>query len=266
MPLDLGSIRTVLFDMDGVLYRGAQPLPGVNEMLAFLEAHGIAYASITNNASLTQQQFAAKVQKMGLKLAAERIMTSSIATNVYLRSVAPRGTTVYAIGMDGLSEPLFGDGYFVLDEKNPAYVVVGVDFEVTYAKLRAACLAIRAGANFIGTNPDKTFPAEDGIVPGCGALLAALEAATSQKPMIIGKPEPGMFIAAMALLEAQAPTTLIIGDRYDTDILGGAKAGLRTAMVLTGVSTAAEVEHEEVKPDAIFADLPDLQRAWQAAL
>ena len=266
MPLDLGSIRTVLFDMDGVLYRGAQPLPGVNEMLAFLETHGIAYASITNNASLTQQQFAAKVQKMGLKLAADRIMTSSVATNVYLRSVASRGTAVYAIGMDGLSEPLFGDGYFVLDEKNPAYVVVGVDFEVTYAKLRAACLAIRAGASFIGTNPDKTFPAEDGIVPGCGALLAALEAATSQKPMIIGKPEPGMFIAAMALLEAQTPTTLIIGDRYDTDILGGAKAGLRTAMVLTGVSTAAEVEHEEIKPDAIFADLPELQRAWQAAL
>lgn len=266
MPLDLRAIRTVLFDMDGVLYRGAQPLPGVNELLAFLEAHGIGYASITNNASLTPQQFAAKVQQMGLKLAADRIMTSSVATNVYLRSVAPRGTSVYAIGMNGLIEPLFGDGYFTLDEQAPAYVVVGVDFEVTYAKLRAACLAIRAGAGFIGTNPDKTFPAEDGIVPGCGALLAALEAATDQKPMIIGKPEPGMFIAALALLEAQAPTTLIIGDRYDTDILGGASAGLRTAMVLTGVSSAADVEHEPIQPDAIFADLPALQRAWQAVI
>lgn len=266
MTLDLRSIRTVLFDMDGVLYRGAQPLPGVNEMLAFLEVHGIAYASITNNASLTPQQFAAKVQAMGLKLAADRIMTSSIATNVYLRSVAPRGTTVYALGMNGLIEPLFGDGYFELDEKAPSYVVVGVDFEVTYAKLRAACLAIRAGASFIGTNPDKTFPAEDGIVPGCGALLAALEAATDQKPVIIGKPQPGMFSAALALLEAQAPTTLIIGDRYDTDILGGANAGLRTAMVLTGVSTAADVEHEPVKPEAIFADLPEMLRAWQAVI
>lgn len=264
MPLDLGSIRAVLFDMDGVIYRGAQPLPGVNELLEFLGEHEIAYACITNNASRTPQQFAEKLRAMGLQIPADRIMTSSVATNVYLRSIAPRGTPVYAVGMDGLIQPLFGDGYFVLEEKTPSYVVVGVDFEITYAKLRAACLAIRAGASFIGTNPDKTFPAEDGIVPGCGALLAALQAATDQKPMIIGKPEPGMFIAAMALLEAQAPTTLMIGDRYDTDILGAAGAGLRTAMVLTGVSSAADVEREPIKPDAIFADLPELLRAWQA--
>ncbi|HEX6290094.1 MAG TPA: HAD-IIA family hydrolase [Herpetosiphonaceae bacterium] len=266
MPLDLRAIRAVLFDMDGVLYRGAQALPGVNELLAFLEARRLPYACITNNASRTPEQFAANVQAMGLKIAPERIITSAIATNVYLRSVAPPGTPIYAVGMDGLIQPLFGDGYFVLEEQAPSFVVVGADFEVTYAKLRAACLAIRAGATFVGTNPDKTFPAEDGIVPGCGALLAALEAATDQKPMIIGKPEPGMFIAALKLLEAQAPTTLVIGDRYDTDIVGGATAGLRTAMVLTGISTAAEAEDGLVVPDAIVADLPELLRIWRVAV
>jgi 4-nitrophenyl phosphatase len=266
MPLNLGAIRAALFDMDGVLYRGVQPLPGVNALLAFLEQQGIAYACITNNATLTPEQFAAKVQAMGLQIPASRIMTSSVATNVYLRSVAPRGTTVYAVGMGGLTQPLFGDGYFVSEERAPAFVVVGADFEVTYAKLRAACLAIRAGATFIGTNPDKTFPAEDGIVPGCGALLAALEAATDCKPTIIGKPQPGMFAAALALLEATAETTLVIGDRYDTDILGGAQAGLRTAMVLTGVSLAAEVAQEPIQPELIVAELPELHRLWQAAI
>jgi 4-nitrophenyl phosphatase len=263
MPLDLHVIRAVLFDMDGVLYRGAQALPGVNDMLEFLEARQIAYACITNNATRTPEQFAANVQAMRLNIPPDRIMTSAVATNVYVRSVAPRGTTIYPIGMAGLIEPLFGDNYFVYAEKDPAYVVVGADFEVTYAKLRAACLAIRAGATFIGTNPDTTYPAEDGIVPGCGALLAALEAATNQKPFIIGKPETGMFIAALKLLEAQAPTTLMIGDRYDTDIVGAAHAGLRTAMVLTGVSTAADVAQAAIQPDAIVADLPELLRMWQ---
>jgi len=265
MPLDLTTIRAVLFDMDGVLYRGAVPLPGVNELLQFLAQRDIAYACITNNASRTPQQVAAKIQAMGLHIPAECIMTSAVATNLHLRAAAAPGTPIYAIGMPGLQEILFGDGYFVPDEHTPKYVVVGIDFELTYAKLRVATLAIRAGAAFIGTNPDTTFPAEDGLVPGCGSILAALAAATDQQPLIIGKPEPGMFTAALDLLDAQAATTLVIGDRYDTDIVGAANAGLPTAMVLTGVSTAADVEHGPVTPDAIFADLPELLRVWRDA-
>jgi 4-nitrophenyl phosphatase len=264
--LNLKDIRAVLFDMDGVIYRGDMPLGGVNQLLAFLEQHQIVYACITNNATRTAAQFAAKVQAMGLHIPADRIITSAIATNVYLRSIAPAGTPVYAVGMDGLIEPLFSDEYFVLDEQKPQYVVVGADFEVTYAKLRRACLAIRAGATFIGTNPDKTFPAEDGIVPGCGALLAALQAATDQEPLIIGKPAPAMFETAVQLLEADSVTTLVIGDRYDTDIVGGARAHLKTAMVLTGVSTITEVEQGPVAPDMIIADLPELLRLWQEAI
>ncbi len=263
-PNPWSTVRAVLFDMDGVLYRGDQPLGGVNEMLAFLTAHNIEYACITNNATRTPAQFAAKVQAMDLHIPADRIITSSVATNVYLRSIAPEGTPVYAVGMDGLHEPLFGDGYFVLNEKTPKYVVVGADFELTYQKLRTACLAIRAGATFLGTNPDTTFPAEDGIVPGAGAILAALVAATGQQPQIIGKPAPAMFEAAMKLLFAEPATTLVVGDRYDTDIVGAAQAGLRTAMVLTGVSTAAEAAQGPISPELIVADLPELLARWQA--
>lgn len=263
--LDLSVIKGALFDMDGVLYRGAQPLPGVNELLAFLDGRGIAYACVTNNAMRTPQQVATALQAMGLHIPADRIVTSAGATNIHLRAAAPRGTHIYAVGMAGLFEPLFGDGYFVQDERSPQYVVVGADFEVTYAKLRAACLAIRAGATFIGTNPDKTFPAEDGIVPGCGALLAALVAATDQEPLIIGKPAPAMFSAAIELLGATAATTLMVGDRYDTDIVGAARAGLPTAMVLTGVSDRAEAERGPIAPDAILADLPELLHRWRNA-
>ncbi len=266
MTLDLSTIRAVLFDMDGVLYRGERPLGGANDLLVFLEMQKIPYACITNNAMRTPAQFAAKVQAFGLRVPADHIVTSSVATNIYLRSVAPRGTSIYAIGMEGLFEPLFGDGYFVFDERAPRYVVVGADFELTYAKLRTACLAIRAGATFIGTNPDRTFPSEDGIVPGCGAILAALEAATDQEPIIIGKPEAAMFEAALKLFHTDPATTLIVGDRYDTDILGGARAGLKTALVLTGVSDAAEAQRGPLMPDAIIADLGELLHAWREAV
>jgi 4-nitrophenyl phosphatase len=262
--LDFSLLKAVLFDMDGVLYRGEQPLPGVNQMLAFLEQHAIKYACITNNSGRTPQQVAAKVQGMGLAIPPDHIITSAMATNLYLRSVAPAGTKLYAVGMAGLQTELFGDGYFVPAEVEPRYVVVGVDFELTYSKLRTATLAIRGGATFIGTNPDRTYPAEDGIVPGAGSLLAAVEAATDQKPLIIGKPAPAMFETALVLLSAQANSTLMIGDRYDTDILGGARAGLRTAMVLTGVSGREEALQGPFVPDLIVNDLPALLNTWQA--
>ncbi|WP_029214542.1 HAD-IIA family hydrolase [Kallotenue papyrolyticum] len=260
----LATIRSVLFDMDGVLYRGAEPLPGVNELLAFLRQQGIAYACITNNATRTPAQIAAALQTMGIGIGAEQILTSALATNFTLRAAAPRGTPVYAIGMAGLTEPLFGDGYFIPEETTPRYVVVGLDLELTYTKLRTAALAIRRGATFIGTNPDRTLPMPEGLAPGAGSILAALEAATDRKPMIIGKPERAMFEAALALLRAEAATTLMVGDRYETDILGGAGAGLKTALVLTGVSTRDEALAAPLPPDLIVEDLPTLLRLWQA--
>ncbi|GAC1548124.1 MAG: HAD-IIA family hydrolase [Herpetosiphon sp.] len=263
MTLDLSTIRTVLFDMDGVLYRGETPLPGVNDLWHYLDSIGVAYVCVTNNATLTPEQFSAKLKRMGLQAAPDHIFSSANATARWLRDRHPAGTTIYAVGMDGLRSALFEDGYFVEQPDQPQIVVVGADFEVTYAKLRIACLAIRDGALFVGTNPDKTFPGEQGIVPGCGALLAALAAATDQAPLVIGKPEPAMFEAVLLALGADPRTTLMVGDRLDTDIAGAQRVGLPTALVLTGVSSAAEARTFVPAPDAIFADLPAMLANWQ---
>lgn len=260
--LNLATVRTLLLDMDGVLYRGKEALPGVNELLELCAQRGIEYACITNNASMTPEEYEAKLRVMNIDVPASRVLTSAIITNRYLRDTYPRGTTIYAIGMNGLLSLLFDDGYFVVDEEHPQLVVQGADFELTYAKLRTACLAIRSGARFIGTNPDTTFPSESGIIPGAGAMILAMEAATGVKAFIIGKPQPTMFVAAMEMLGGAPDTTLMIGDRLDTDILGAHAAGVHTAMVLTGVSTATEVETSAVKPDLLFADLPTLIAAW----
>jgi len=260
--LDLTQYSAVLLDMDGVLYRGLAPLPGANELLTLFERRGIAYACVTNNSTLTPEQYEAKLRAMGIHIPAARVITSSVATRRYLEGQAPRGTSIYYIGMDGLREALLGDGYFVLDQQRPQYVVVGLDFEATYAKFRTAALAIRAGARFIGTNPDTTLPTEEGIVPGAGSLLALLRAATEVEPFVIGKPAPTMLRAAIEILGADARRTLVVGDRLDTDIAGAKAAGLTSALVLTGVTTPAALERSDLKPDAVYDGLPELAAAW----
>lgn len=261
--LNLRDYSAVVFDMDGVLYRGKLPLPGVADLLALLDERGVAYACATNNATMTPEEFSAKLAGMGITMTPERIITSPVATRRYLELRNPQGTPVYCIGMNGLRTAMFSDGYFVEDDAKPEYVVVGMDFQVTYPQLRRACLHIRAGATFIGTNPDTTFPAEDGIVPGCGALLALLQVGSERDPFVIGKPGPAIFEAAISILGADPLRTLTIGDRLDTDIAGARAAGLASALVLTGVSTAETLARSDVQPDAVFTDLPALTAAWR---
>jgi 4-nitrophenyl phosphatase len=263
--LNLRDFSAVVFDMDGVLYRGKAPLPGVADLLALLDARGVAYACATNNATMTPEEFSEKLASMGITMPPERIVTSPVATRRYLELREPHGTRIYCVGMNGLRTALFDDGYFIEDDTSPAYVVVGMDFSVTYPQLRRACLHIRAGATFIGTNPDTTFPAEDGIVPGCGALLALLRVGSEVEPYVIGKPGPALFEASISILGADPARTLTVGDRLDTDIAGAIAAGLASAIVLTGVTTAELLERSEVQPDLVFADLPALTEAWRTS-
>jgi 4-nitrophenyl phosphatase len=259
---ELNNFTAVLLDMDGVLYRGPVPLPGVNEMLALFERRRITYACVTNNSTLTPEQYEAKLAAMGIAIPAARVITSSVATRRYLEGQAPRGTPAYYIGMEGLREALFGDGYFVYDEQHPQIVVSGLDLTATYSKFKIAALAIRAGARFVGTNPDLTLPTEEGLVPGAGALQALLRTATDVEPVVIGKPEPTMLHAAIDILHADPRYTLVIGDRLDTDIAGAKAAGLASALVLTGVTTQADLERSALQPDAVYADLPELVAQW----
>ena len=261
----LEQIRHILADMDGVIYRGDEPLPGATAFVRWLDRQGIGLLYITNNSTRTPQQYVEKLARMDILAQEEQILTSSLATRAYLEAQSAPGSSMYLIGEHGLKEALFGDGHFIPEETEPDYVVVGLDSHLSYEKLRRATLAIRRGARFIGSNPDRTFPSPKGIVPGAGTILAALEASTDVPPTVIGKPERWMMEEAIRRLGADPTTTAILGDRLETDILGGQRLGLTTLMVLTGVHKREAIENSTIKPDLVFENLVALQRAWQEA-
>lgn len=259
---DLHTIKAFIFDMDVVLYRGQERLPGARAFLQALQQANVPYVLLTNNSTQTVEQYVKKLDRMGIEATPEQIMTSAVATALYLAERAEPGTPLYAIGMEGLRDALREQGFTLTDE-SPAYVVVGLDTHITYEKLRTATLAIRAGATFIGTNPDRSLPTEHGLEPGTGSILAAIEAATDVAPHIIGKPQRGVLETALGTLGASAAETALIGDRLETDILGGVRAGLRTIMVLTGVTTRDDLANADVKPDLVFDDLEQVLTAWR---
>lgn len=258
----LREIHNLIIDMDGVLYRGNAPMPGLADFFAFMRERGIRFMLATNNSSRTPEEYVAKLAGMGVTVSPEDILTSGIATADYLTSIAPPGTRVYVIGAESLAETMREHG-FVVSDQDAEFVVVGMDTQVTYDKLRRATLLIRAGARFIGTNPDKTFPSEEGIVPGNGAILAAIEAATGVAPLTIGKPEPTLFEMALKRMSADPVHTAVLGDRLETDILGGINAGLFTILVLSGVVTREELAASEVQPDLVLEDIGHLMEVWK---
>ncbi len=248
--------------MDGVLYQGNQAISGTAGFLGFLRERGIGFVLATNNSTRTPEQYAAKLAGMGVTIAPDEVLTSAQATAGYLAGIARPGARVFVVGMDGLWTAL-GQAGFTLVEEGAEYVVVGMDFQVCYERLAQATLQIRAGARFIGTNPDLTFPSERGIVPGAGALLALLQAATGVTPTVIGKPETAMIEQAMARLGASAATTAALGDRLETDILAGQRAGLTTLLVLSGITDRAMLARSELQPDLVFDDVAHLHTVWK---
>lgn len=258
---DLHHIKAFIFDMDGVLYRGSSRLPGSRRLLRTLQRAGVPYVLLTNNSTRTVNQYVEKLSHLGIDAAPEQIITSAVATGLYLAERAAPGTPMYAVGMDGLHEALWQQGFRLTDE-SAEYVVVGFDSQVTYAKLSAATLAIRAGATFIGTNPDRTIPTERGLEPGAGSILAAIEAATDVSPTIIGKPQRRVFETALKKLGARPAETAMVGDRLETDILGGLEAGLHTILVLTGVTSRDGLAGSAIQPSLVLENLETLLSAW----
>jgi 4-nitrophenyl phosphatase len=265
MSVGLGQIRNLLVDMDGVLYRGQSALTGAADLIRFLQERGLGYLLVTNNSTLTAAQFRARLQGMGMEVPEDHIFPSSVATASYLATQAPPGTRVFVVGEQALVDALEHHG-FVMGGRESAYVVAGWDKFLTYDKLVTATLAIRDGATFIGTNPDKTYPLERDIVPGAGSIQAAITAATDVEPLIIGKPGTPALLEALEMLGARPEETAILGDRLDTDIVGGQRAGIHTIMVLTGISTREEALTCVAPPDLIYADLPEMLAEWRAAL
>lgn len=268
--LALRAVRAVLFDMDGVIYVGNQLLPAVQEMFDYLEASGRQWLCVTNNASKTPQQFVDKLAEMGVRARPEQILGSAEATAGWLREQVdcnawPNGKII-VMGQEGLQYALTSRGFELTDDPHAAtYAVAGINFKLTYEDLARVALAIRAGAKFIGTNSDASYPTERGQLPGAGSILALLSTATGVEPLVIGKPNRGMFDQAMHRLGVRASETLMVGDRYDTDIRGAIPLGLQTAGILTGVTTRPEWEAANPQPSYIVNDLPHLLTLFRAA-
>ena len=257
----LSHIRALLIDLDGVLWVGHQALPGVAEFFSLLNARQIRFVLVSNNATRRADYTVARVREMGVEISPAQVLTSADATPRWLAQKMPEVKRVYVIGERALREAL-NDEHIEIVERDADAVVVGLDRELTYEKLKRATLEIRRGAKFIATNTDRTLPTEEGLTPGAGSLIAALVAATDVQPIVIGKPGRPMFELALEIAGTSPDETAMLGDRLDTDIDGAADIGLKTIMVLTGVSTRAEAEQNRVKPDLIVEDLPTLARAW----
>jgi 4-nitrophenyl phosphatase len=263
MP-DLTQIRALIIDLDGVLWRGDTPLPGLQEFFGLLRRRHLPFLLASNNATTSPETVQAKLRRMGVEVAIPEILTSPEATATYLLRRFARGTRLYAIGEEPLRSALQHAGFDLRDRADAVEAVVaGLDRELTWDQLTEATLAIRAGALFVGTNPDVTLPTERGLGPGIGALLAALEAATGTQPVIVGKPEPHMYVQSLEQLHTAPQSTLALGDRIETDILGGKRAGVLTALVLTGVTQRRDLERSAIQPDWVFEDLPELCRALE---
>lgn len=264
--MSLNNIKAVVSDMDGVLWRGMQPLPGLVALFDFMQVQALPFVLATNNSGRHPTSYVDKLAGMGVAgIEPRHIVSSGTATVDYLKAHFSIDTPLYVVGNDGLFQ-LLGEAGFTIDAAKAHVVVVGIDFDFTYDKARTATMLIRNGAQFIGTNPDLTFPTPDGLVPGAGSVIKMIEVASDVPPTIIGKPQAAMFEVALERLGTSAAETLMIGDRLNTDIVGAAQAGLQTALVLTGVNTRTDLAASPLQPTYIFDDLNALLAAWRADL
>jgi len=258
------ALRTYIFDLDGVIYRGDELQAGAAETIRTLLSRSKRVYFLTNNSTLSRRDYARKLTRLGIPTGPDVIMTSAYAAALYLKEQEPRGCTAYVVGESGIRDELRAVGVHVvsrLDNGAADFVVVGLDRRFNYRKLLEAQQAILGGAEFIATNGDPTFPLEEGLIaPGGGSIVSAIQTATGVEARVIGKPQTYSLEKIMALAGTRPDESIIIGDRLDTDIGLGKKAGAHTALVLTGVTTEDEARNAppEMKPDRIIRSLLEL--------
>jgi NagD protein len=245
-----------LLDMDGVLVREGQAVPGAAEFLTRLEERGRRYLILTNNSIFTPRDLRARLAASGLAVPEESIWTSALATAQFLRDQMPGGSA-YVIGEAGLTTALHEAGY-VLTETAPDYVVLGETRTYSFEAITKAIRLIDQGARFLATNPDPSGPSTEGKLPATGSVAALITRATEREPYYVGKPNPMMFRSAMNRIEAHAESTTMVGDRMDTDVVAGIEAGLQTVLVLTGSTTRQQVEHFPYRPNVVAESVADL--------
>jgi len=249
--------KSYLIDMDGVIVRGSELIPGADAFLNRLHQRNIKFLILTNNPTYTPVDLQYRLQRLGVNVTANHIYTSAMATAQFLKSQKPDGTA-FVLGESGLTTALHQAGY-VLTDHQPDYVVLGETTSYNYAHITHALRLITQGARFIATNPDPSGPGEGGLVPACGAVAALIEAATGVTPYFVGKPNPLMMRTALRYLGEHSENTIMVGDRMDTDVRVGTESGLETVLVLTGVTTRDMVEHFPYRPTRIVDSVADLE-------
>jgi NagD protein len=250
--------KSYLIDMDGVIVRGNELVPGADDFIRRLHQREIKFLILTNNPMYTPTDLQHRLQRLGVHVTPDHIYTSAQATSAFLHTQKPNGTA-FVLGESGLTEALHQVGY-VLTDHQPDYVVLGETMSYSYARITQAVRLITAGARFIATNPDPSGPEEGGLVPACGAIAALVKTATGVEPYFIGKPNPLMMRTALRYLGEHSENAIMVGDRMDTDIRVGTESGMETVLVLTGVTTREMVERFPYRPARIVNSVADLER------
>ncbi len=253
---------TYLIDLDGVVYRGNELLPGALDFVNWLTTYEKKYLFLTNNSFATGEQVLAKLARMGITTDTSHLLTAGQAA---VQNIARRipGGSVYVVGEQPLMDLVQAQGLSVVPSESAEAdaVLVGLDRYFDYQKMANAADAIRAGALFVTINRDPVLPVAGGFLPGCGSLAAAIECASGASPEIVGKPEPMLLLEAMQLLNSRPDETVMVGDGLAIDILAGQNAGTHTLLVLSGSSSRADVERSTLKPDHIYLDLADVMKS-----
>ena len=242
-----------LTDMDGVLVHEEQALPGGADFIAALQQHQRRYLVLTNNSIFTARDLRARLQRSGIDVPEHSIWTSALATGQFLANQRAGGSA-YVIGEAGLTSALHEIG-FVLTDRDPDYVVLGETRTYSFDSITRAIRLIDRGARFIATNPDATGPSPEGSLPATGSVAALITQATGVRPYFVGKPNPLMMRSALNAIDAHSETTVMVGDRMDTDVIAGIEAGLRTILVLTGSTKADEVERYPYRPTRVLESI-----------
>jgi NagD protein len=250
------EIHSYLMDMDGVLVREEHAIPGAAKFIGRLREFEIPFLVLTNNSIYTRRDLSARLHANGIEIREENIWTSALATARFLADQRPGGTA-HVIGESGLTTALHEYGY-TLTDRDPEYVVLGETRTYSFERITQAIRLIERGARFIATNPDATGPSADGPLPATGAVAALITRATGVEPYFVGKPNPLMMRSALNAIDAHSESSVMIGDRMDTDIISGMEAGMETILVLSGLSTREQAEREPYRASRVVNSIADL--------
>ena len=250
-------------DMDGVIYHGNRILPGVREFVDWLQKENKHFLFLTNSNHSTPRELQQKLARMGLDVDESHFYTSALATANFLKLQAP-GCSAYAVGDHGLQNALFAAG-ITINDVDPDYVVIGESQSFSYDNIVNAVRLVNKGAKLIGTNSDLTGPTENGIVPGCRALISPIEMATGKKAYFVGKPNPLMMRTGLRMLHCHSAEAVMVGDRMDTDVISGLESGMSTVLVLSGVSTMDTLRTYAYRPGAVLNGVGDIAALATAA-